>query len=209
MTTAQINYPAFYDQAPRIRVHDPLAALLGASEDGLLEYSYGDAVRLAGHSCPTVAGAYLMARAALHALYPDEVPERGGVAVALSAAEDEGVTGVIGQVLTLVTGAAANNGFHGIGGRFVRQSLLAYAASEDAGAIRFTRRDTGAAVTVSLDLSSVPAPANLRPLMANALGADATAQQRQAFAEAWQGRVQRLLLDHADDPDVLRVDRLN
>ena len=65
-----------------------------------------------------------MARTALHALYPEEPAERGGIAVRMPAAEDEGVTGVIAQVLTLITGAAAGNGFHGIGGRFVRQSLL-------------------------------------------------------------------------------------
>ena len=37
-------------------VADPLAALLGAAEDGRLEYHYADAVRLAGHSCPTWLG---------------------------------------------------------------------------------------------------------------------------------------------------------
>ncbi|NMW25772.1 hypothetical protein HFP05_15800, partial [Rhodanobacter denitrificans] len=46
-----MNYPAFYEQAPRILMRDPLAAFLGAAEDGLLEYRYPDAVRLAGHSC--------------------------------------------------------------------------------------------------------------------------------------------------------------
>jgi hypothetical protein len=204
-----MNYPAFYDQAPRIRMRDPLAAFLGAAENGLLEYSYLDAVRLAGHSCPTVAGAWLMARTALCALYPDEPAERGGVAVRMPAAEDEGVTGVIAQVLTLVTGAAAGNGFHGIGGRFVRQSLLGFSTSSGAGAVQFRRRDNGAAVAVELDLATVPAAPNLRELMVGALHPAATAEQRAAFAQAWQGRVQRLLLDHADDPQVLQLTRLH
>lgn len=65
-----MKHPAFFDEAPRIVVRDPLADLLGAAEGGLLEYRYLDAVRLAGHSCPTVAGAWLMARAALRSLYP-------------------------------------------------------------------------------------------------------------------------------------------
>ena len=43
-----MNYPAFYDDAPRIAMCDPLAALLGAAEDGLMEYRYIDAVHLAG-----------------------------------------------------------------------------------------------------------------------------------------------------------------
>jgi formylmethanofuran dehydrogenase subunit E len=190
-------------------MRDPLAAFLGAAEDGLLEYSYLDAVRLAGHSCPTVAGAWLMARTALRALYPDEPAERGGIAVRMPAAEDEGVTGVIAQVLTLITGAAAGNGFHGIGGRFVRQSLLGFSAASGATAVQFSRRDNGAAVAVELDLSTVPSAPNLRELMVAALHPGATAAQRVAFAQAWQGRVQRLLLDHADDPQVLRLTRLH
>jgi hypothetical protein len=204
-----MNYPAFYDRAPRIAMRDPLAALLGAAEDGLLEYSYVDAVRLAGHSCPTVAGAYLMARTALRALYPDQPAERGGVAVRMPAAEDEGVTGVIAQVLTLITGAAAANGFHGIGGRFARQSLLTFSASSRASAVQFSRRDNGAAVAVELNLVTVPAAPDLRELMLAALHPAASAEQRAAFAQAWQGRVQRLLLDHADDPQVLQLTRLN
>lgn len=204
-----MNYPAFYEQAPRILMRDPLAAFLGAADDGLLEYAYIDAVRLAGHSCPTVAGAWLMARTALRALYLDEPAERGGIAVRMPAAEDAGVTGVIAQVLTLITGAAAGNGFHGIGGRFVRQSLLGFSATSGATAVQFSRRDNGAAVAVELDLATVPSAPNLRELMVAALQPGATAEQRTAFAQAWQGRVQRLLLDHADDPQVLRLTRLH
>jgi formylmethanofuran dehydrogenase subunit E len=204
-----MNYPAFYDDAPRIPMRDPLAALLGAAEDGLMEYGYIDAVRLAGHSCPTVAGAYLMARAALRALYPDQPAERGGVALRMPAAEDEGVTGVTAQVLTLITGAAASNGFHGIGGRFVRQSLLSYAAVRGASAVQFHRRDNGDAVSVELDLSHVPPSPQLRELMGAALDPAASTAQRAAFGHAWQDRVRRQLLDHADDPDVLQLTRLH
>lgn len=204
-----MNYPAFFDQAPSIQTQDPLAALLGASEEGLIDYHYIDAVRLAGHSCPTVAGAYLMARAALRALYPDSPAERGRITIQVPAAESEGTQGVIAQVLTLITGAAAANGFHGIGGHFARHSLLSFGTSSGSGAIRFSRSDNGAAVAVELDLSSVPPPANLRPLLGAALAADATTAQRTAFAHAWQDRVRRLLLEHADDPAVVRVTRLH
>ncbi|MFC5436565.1 FmdE family protein [Rhodanobacter umsongensis] len=204
-----MNHPAFYDQAPRIVTRDPLAAFLGATGDGMLEYRYIDAVRLAGHSCPTVAGAYLMARTALRALYPDEPAERGGIALRMPAAEDDGVTGVIAQVLTLITGAASRNGFHGIGGRFVRQSLLEFSDAGDTAGVQFRRRDNGSAVAVELDLTTVPAPANLRELIGAALMPAATAEQRAALAQAWQGRVRRLLLDHADDPMVLRLARLH
>ena len=50
-----MNFPDFYEKAPVVRTRDPFAAMLGAARDGVLEYRYVDAVRLAGHSCPTVA----------------------------------------------------------------------------------------------------------------------------------------------------------
>ena len=106
-----MNFPDFYEKAPVVRTRDPFAAMLGAARDGMLEYCYVDAVRLAGHSCPTVAGAFLVGRAALAALYPDEPAERGNIAVHMPAPEHEGVTGVMAQVLTLLTGAASDNGF--------------------------------------------------------------------------------------------------
>lgn len=205
-----MNYPAFYDQAPRITLRDPLAAFLGAADDGMLEYGYIDAVRLAGHSCPTVAGSYLMARTALRALYPDRIAERGNILVHMSHAADEGVTGVIAQVLTLITGAAGNNGFHGIGGCFVRHTLLTFSDRPGAtSAVQFRRRDNGIAVSVQLDLTTLPAVPNLGDLMRAALNPAATPSQHAALVQAWQGRVQELLLDHADDPVVLRLTRLN
>lgn len=204
-----MTYPAFYDEAPRITVRDPLSDFLGAAEGGVMEYRYLDAVHLAGHSCPTVAGAWLLARAALRALYPDATPERGAVSVRMPSAQDEGVTGVMAQVFTLVTGAAADNGFHGIGGHFVRQGLLSYDGSPPGEPIQFARRDNGKTVAVELDLRAVPPVPNLRELLVAAINPDASATQRQVFADAWQGRVRALLLDHADDTQVVRITAVN
>lgn len=204
-----MQLPAFYDQAPHILMRDPLAAFLGAADDGLLDYAYADAVRLAGHSCPTVAGAWLMVRAGLQALYPQQIPERGGVTVQMPAPEGEGTNGVIAQIFTLITGAAAANGFHGIGGRFARQALLDFSATSDSGAIRLTRGDNHTSVGVELDMTAVPAPANLRRQLGDALNPDATVEQRASFAHTWQERVRCLLLDHADDPRVIKVTTLN
>ena len=203
-----VAFPAFFELAPRITMRDPLAALLGASDDGLLVYGYVDAVWLAGHSCPTVAGAFLMVSAALRALYPDEPAERGAVAVRMPAPETGGTIGVVAQVLTLVTGAAAANGFHGLGGRFVRQGLLRFAPNDEGIGVRFRRHDTGQAVQVTLDLASVPPAPDLRERMAEALAPAATAEQQRAFGELWQARVRRLLLEHADDPQVIRLERV-
>jgi formylmethanofuran dehydrogenase subunit E len=200
-----MDFPDFYDQAPIVRTHDPFAAMLGASRDGVLEYHYVDAVRLAGHSCPTVAGAFLIGRAALAALYPDEPAERGAIAVHMPAPESEGTTGVVAQVLTLLTGAASVNGFHGIQGQFKRRGLLSFADSRKGEAITFKRRDTGASVAVTLDVSLVPGDPAQSARMAAILQNTADDSQRTAFADAWQDRVRRLLLEFADDPRVIQV----
>lgn len=200
-----MELPDFFERAPVVRTRDPLAALLGASRDGLLEYRYADAVRLAGHSCPTVAGAFLMGRAALAALYPDGPAERGGIAVRMPAPEDHGTTGVVAQVLTLLTGAAAGNGFHGIGGHHIRKGLLRFAGQPEGEGIVFRRTDTGAAVQVELDVSPVPGDPRQRERLMAILQDRAEESVRAAFAAAWQDRVRRLLLEFADDPRVIQV----
>jgi hypothetical protein len=197
-------FPDFFAEVPALRLRDRLAQLLGASDDGVIEYHYADAVRLAGHSCPTVAGGWLSARAALRHLYGDELPERGGISVYLNDAEDAGVTGVIGQVLTLVTGAAAANGFKGLGGRHARNRLLHYAQGDVAG-IRFRRNDTGDEVEVEIDTGSVPADPTQRVLAQLVLAGQADAAQRREFGRLWQDRVRRMLIEHADDPTMVKV----
>ena len=108
-----MNTPAYYDTVPPITMTDPLAETLGSAEGGTLEYRYLDAVKLTGHSCPTVAGAWRMTRDALARLYPQGTPRRGEIRVDLREALDDGVAGVIASVVSLVTGAANAGGFKG------------------------------------------------------------------------------------------------
>lgn len=198
------RYQFFFDAAPAILVHDPLAEFLGATEDGLIEYRYVDAVALAGHSCPTVAAAFLMTRAALRKLYSGAVPERGAIRVEWRNDRAAGVTGVMANVASLITGAADNAGFKGIGGRFQRSERLAFNVSMD-GEARFTRLDDGAEVEVSASLDSVPMAPKVRALMPRCLTGEATADEQAEFRLLWQTRVRSLLLEHADDPDVIVV----
>lgn len=197
-----MSYPAFYDAVARISVYDPLAELLGAADHGRIEYGYVDAVKLAGHSCPTVAGAYLMTLQALARLYPDGTPVRGGVRVAFGTAQSDGVTGVIAAVAGLLTGAAGEGGFQGLAGRFSRRSLLAFAV-EDTPHIRFTRLDTGAGVTAAYHPEVVPAPPGLQGLMPPVLAGTASETERTEFGRLWQMRVKRILIDHRDDPALI------
>ena len=185
------RFPEFYERVRTISVRDPLAEFLGAADGGVIEYSYLDAVKLSGHSCPTVAAAWLAVAEALEGLYPGEVPERGGVRVELRGALDEGTSGVVGNVASLVTGAAGEGGFKGIAGRFVRRGLLAFGAPIGAD-LRFTRLDTG--FSVELDLPQAPpATPQLRADLHKALAADPSADDLQAFAQGWQARVKHLL----------------
>lgn len=200
---AAMRTPAFFDAAPTITLVDPLAETLGAAEGGIIEYGYLDAVKLAGHSCPTVAGAWLMTRKALSHLYPDRLPRRGEIRVELRQALDDGVAGVIGAVAGLVTGACNEGGFKGLAGRFGRKGLLRYDVPME-GEIRFTRLDTGAAVELAHRMATVPRPQAVTEWMPKALGAgDAAALA--AFGQAWQAWVRTLLIEHADDPAVVVV----
>lgn len=197
-------FPAFFDLAPRIVLRDPLAAFLGAPVDGLIEYRFEDAVRLAGHCCPTVAGAWLMTLRALEALWPGETPERGAVAVTLDQPQDEGVTGVIAAVAGLVTGAAGPGGFKGLAGRFARNDLLAFDESAPASLV-FRRLDGKGEVGVTYHPELVPADPQMRVHLQRLLVGMDDAEDGPRFAALWQDRVRRILVDHADNPGLVRV----
>lgn len=199
-----MSFPDFFSQIPPMTLHDPLAETLGAARGGLLEYRYADVVRLAGHSCPTVAGAWCMAREGLAALYPDTTPERGGIRVALRNPQDAGTTGVVGAVIGFLTGAAGEGGFKGLGGRHVRQNLLAFGAAMQ-GEIRLTRLDTGAAVELEYHPEKIPPAAAMAPLLARVVGGTADVTEREVFARLWQERVGRILLDSPAVPGLVVV----
>ena len=205
MTASPMQTPAFFDQVPSIVLYDALAQTLGAVQDGLIEYRYLDAVKLAGHSCPTVAGAWLMARAALARLYPGQTPHRGEVRVAMREPHGEGVVGVIASVAGLVTGAAGSSGFQGLAGRHARRDLLTYGVPMR-GEMRFTRMDNGQSVEVSHHPTAAPRPADLRVQMQAALAPGASSAQREAFAQTWQSWVRAMLIDHADDPALITIE---
>jgi hypothetical protein len=195
-----MGFPAFFDDVVDIVVHDPLAALLGAADDGRITYRYVDAVKLAGHSCPTVAGAWLITARALARLYPEALPQRGNIRVELRAAADEGAAGVTAAVIALVTGAAGDGGFKGIAGLHSRRNLLAHGAAVDAD-VRFTRLDTQQAVAARYRPERVPMPDSVKALLGKAVAR----VSEPAFAESWQGWVRSILIDHRDDPALVEL----
>lgn len=200
------TYPDFFDAVPSITVRDPLAAFLGTRENGRIEYSYHDAVKLAGHSCPTVATAYWLAYLGLRALYGENLPERGALRVEFRNKRQDGTTGVIAKVIALITGAAEDDGFKGLGGRFDRRDLLLFNARIPLD-IRFTRITDGATVELAADLSTVAMDPEIRRLMQRCLSSDASPEETQRFGLLWQDRVRRILLEHGNDSAVFVVRR--
>jgi hypothetical protein len=178
-----------------IVMRDPLAELLGAAEGGRLEYAYADAVKLTGHSCPTVAGAWLATAEALARLYPGELPERGAIRVELRERLEDGTAGVVASVAGLITGAAGEGGFKGIAGRFARRGLLQFGAPIAAD-LRFTRLDSGASVEANLP-HAAPSPELVADLR-RSLSQQAGAGERAAFGRAWQARVAAMFRWKAD-----------
>ncbi len=191
-----MNYPKFFDEIEPIVVQDALADFLGASEGGVLEYRYLDMVKLAGHSCPTVAGAYLMAKLGLERLFEGELPQRGEIVVEMRGALDEGVVGVVANCIGLVTGATNEGGFKGIGGRFNRAGKLRFGI--DIGAeVRLSRVDSGKSVELSYDPSIVPPNPEQMTLMQKIMQSAATPEEKRRFKELWQSRVEEILLSRA------------
>ena len=95
----------FFDMVDPLRLKDPLAYILGSMEEGeLFVFKYADAVKLAGHSCPAISGAYKITARALSALYGNEIPVRGDIRVAVMGKATDLAYGPMSQVISLITG---------------------------------------------------------------------------------------------------------
>lgn len=188
-----MQYPLFFDEVDSIVLYDPLSDFLGACEEGKVEIGYLDCVKQAGHSCPTVAGAYLMAMVGLKLLYGHELPQRGNIYVSMKGKMTEGVTGVIGNVISFIVGANGVEGFKGIQGHFSRDNLRAYDQTMR-GEITLIRTDTNTSISLSYDPSVISEDPRLKPLMGKVLQEKATGYEVNLFKTLWQERVEKILL---------------
>ncbi len=186
-----MSYPEFFDMIRPVKLYDPLANVLGAFKDGIYDIRYVEVVKGAGHSCPTVAGAYLMTLAALEALYPEGRATRGDIKVEFKEDLEEGVAGVIANVISFITGATDKSGFKGLGGQFARHSLMHFNAKIESSA-RFSRKSNGKSVDVYYDPSSIPGNPSMQPLMQKVLQGGATEEEMERFGELWQARVAKI-----------------
>jgi len=199
-----MSYPKYYDEVETITLKDPLADFLGSFDDGIIKVKYINIVKFAGHSCPTVAGAYLITLEALKALYHDTMAIRGEIKVEFKEPMEEGVTGVISNVISNITGATETSGFKGLNGKFARHSLMDFSAPISSSA-RFTRVDSGKSVDVIYDPSGVPANPNMQPLMQKMMQGKATKEDKKQFGIFWQERVKEILTNKEHYPSLITV----
>lgn len=197
-----MSTPLFFQSVSTIIIYDPLAEVLGASHDGIIIYGYSDVVKLAGHSCPTVAGAYLMLQKGLKCLYEDKTPVRGEVKVYMKGKLGEGVVGVIANVASLIIGSTDTSGFHGLRGKFDRRNLLIYEADID-GEMALERVDNGARVTLSYHPEIVSIDPKMQVWLEMIISNKADFEIKQAFKSAWQDRVKKILIDNVNNPDLI------
>jgi formylmethanofuran dehydrogenase subunit E len=186
-----MRYPKFFDKVSTIKLKDNLAEFLGSIDDGIAEFSYIDIVKSAGHSCPTVAGAYIMCLVGLEELYKDELPVRGEIAIEFASDENDGVAGVVANVMSQITGATKTLGFKGIGGEYIRHSLVSFNADINSD-VKFTRGDTDESVHVSYKPDLIPPNPAQAKLMQKLLKNFATDEEAKEFKKLWQARVKEI-----------------
>ncbi|MDP3266790.1 MAG: hypothetical protein Q8M39_08180 [Sulfuricurvum sp.] len=195
--------PSFFNDVTPIIMRDPLAEVLGAAANGSIEYTYTDVVKLAGHACPTVAGAYLMLEKGLTALYGEDTPIRGEIKVFVKGKFGEGVVGVISNVASMITGATTIGGFHGLAGHFDRRDLLFFVADMQPDMV-LERIDTGARVELSYDPSFVSTDERMGELLVRIVSGSADTEDKELFGTLWQDRVRRILIESKNDPRLVK-----
>lgn len=210
------HFRKFIQEVEPIRMKEPLAAALGAFTDedaALLEYSYLDAIKAAGHACPTVTGAYLCCQEALRKLYPDTTPVRGEIKVTVYGAADEGVNGVMGQVFGYITGAAPETGFKGLGPKFRRKELLKYSDEEidpQAACFEFGRMDNGKSVLVKFYPWLIPFDSGkaqrVGELIEKVVIGAASPAERQEFQDLWMEKIEGMIVTRREIESWLKVE---
>ncbi|MBI5187016.1 MAG: hypothetical protein HZA01_15020 [Nitrospinae bacterium] len=194
----------FFKDVPPIAMREPLAEILGAMpEGGVVYYTYEDAIKVSGHACASVSLAYKATELGLKALYGNDVPVRGAVEVAFSGSGTHGANGPIGQVISFLTGAAMEYGFHGLMGDYARADKFHFDEKMEIppGAgfrVIFKRDDNGKMVEVLPCPSRIPLePEDLEgsKCMPLVLQGVATKEQKEKFFRYWQGKNKKILMD--------------
>lgn len=186
-----MNYPQFFNTIQTITLQDNLANFLGTFENGIIEFNYTEIVKATGHSCPTVAGAYLCTLEGLKELYPNEIPKRGEIFVSFKEDVTKGVAGVIASVITHITGATESHGFQGINGNFIRRDLMKF-NDPISSSVKFQRLDTKKSIEVSYNDNVIPVNPKQIELMQKLMQTQASIEEKKEFGILWQKRVENI-----------------
>ncbi len=200
---------SFYAEVEPVKLREPLAEFLGAvNQAEEFVYAYEDVVKLAGHSCPSVAGAYKLTQKALGALYGQDIPVRGRISVKILGGVEDGANGPMSQVIGLITGAAGQTGFAGLGMRFIRKDKLIFdEVNAEPNSFIFTRDDTGGSVKITYNLRLIPQDPRLPELLTKCVVDTADQGEREEFQRLWQKMVKTVLLEAV--PGLFTLQRLS
>ena len=118
--------------------------------------------------------------------------------------QDEGVYGVIGQIFSLLTGAAPATGFRGLMHKFRRKDLLKFSAEKidpEALCFEFRRLDNNNAVLVKFYPRRIPfaeeKARRLGELMEKVIWEAAKDDERKEFEDLWMEKVENIVLKEA------------
>jgi hypothetical protein len=204
-----------FKEVEPIRFKEPFAETLGVfkKQDSILEYSFIDVVKMAGHACPTTAGAYLCCQEALKKLYPNELPIRGDISITVYGEPDEGVYGVISQVFGFLTGAAPATGFRGLGHKFKRKDLLKFTPEKidfKALCFEFKRLENNKTVLVKFYPGNVPfakeKAKRLGELLEKVVWEAAKEDERQEFQDLWIEKVRDIILERKEINEWIKIE---
>lgn len=201
----------FFDEVEEIRLKDPLAYVLGAMDEGeVMVFRYADAVKMAGHSCAAVSGAYKITAKALKELYGDETPVRGCIRATIKGEPTDLAYGPMSQVISLITGAAPETGFKGLGGGlYGRCNLLTFDEDNfEFNTFIFERTDTGKKVKVVYNPQALPENPRMGEVAGPTISGTATEDEREEFFSLWQGKVRKILLEDEKYPGLFEITEL-
>lgn len=199
-----MKFLKYYEQIENIKMYDPLSRTLGSLEDGIIEFSFLDLVKCAGHGCPTVGGAYLMAAAGLKHLYKDDLPCRGKIELHLKTSKDIKTTGVIANTIGIIIGAADEGGFKGLNGLYARNNLIKFNQTFD-GDVLLKRIDNGKFVSISYHPEIVPGNPLVSQLLSKILNQESTIDEEVEFQKNWNERLEKIMLLGSSNPQLIKI----
>jgi formylmethanofuran dehydrogenase subunit E len=198
----------FFENLPTIKLKEPLIDFFGTPMSEVVEFNFQDVIKVAGHACPTVLGAYLQTYYSLRTLYGDDLPIRGEIEISFRESEDSGTTGVVGNVIGLITGSAGIGGFKGLGGKFSRNNKTQYSADQKHKLI-FKRTDNNKSVAVDYNPESIAFSKNISPYLEKSLLNTATPEEKKEMNHLWNERLQNIINASNVSNEIIKVTKLN